>query len=228
MPKASMKSFKYLKYFFYIFYNWDARIAFHIIRNEIRGEKKYSIDTIGADSLKNLEKKGIDITHATIYMPVSYDLLENFFIDTKIESYNLFLDIGCGKGRAMCVAAAFGAKKISGIELSKELFLDAKRNIKTCKEKYPSTNFSIYNNDAFYFDIEDDVDCIFMFNPFDETIMNAVMENIETSLDSNPRVMTIIYINPMEKHVLLDWGYEEIFHSKKMKYLEGSVFVKNV
>ena len=52
------------------------------------------------------------------------------------------------------------------------------------------------------------------------------MENIETSLEINPRVMTIVYINPLEKHVLLDWGYEEIFHFKKMHYLEGSVFVK--
>ena len=221
-----MKSFKYFRYFFYLLYNWDARIAFHIIRNEIRGEKKYNIDTTGADSLKSLEIKGIDITHATIYMPVSYDLLENFFTEIKIETFNHLLDIGCGKARAMCVAAAYGVRNISGIELSKELFLDAKRNIAICQEKYPSTNFSIFNNDAFYFEIDDEVDCIFMFNPFDETIMNGVMENIETSLDSKPRAMTIIYINPMEKHVLLDWGYEEIFHSKKMKYLEGSVFVK--
>ena len=222
-----MKSFKYFNYFFYILYNWDARIAFHIIRNEIRGENKYSIDTTGSDSLKSLEKKGIDITHATIYMPVSYDLLENFFEEIKIETFHHFVDIGCGKARAMCVAASFGVKKITGIELSKKLFLDAKKNLAITQEKHPSVNSNIFNNDAFYFDIDDDVDCIFMFNPFDELIMNAVMENIETSLDSNPRVMTIVYINPIEKHVLLEWGYEEIFHSKKMKYLEGSVFIKN-
>ncbi len=222
-----MKSFKYFNYFFYLLYNWDARIALHIIRNEIRGESKYSINTIGSDSLKNLEKKGIDITHATIYMPVSYDLLENFFEEIKIETFNHFLDIGCGKARAMCVAAAYGVKKISGVELSRELYNTAIENIAVVKQANPSTGIKIYNNDAFYFDIEDDVDCIFMFNPFDETIMEAVMENIETSLDLNPRVITIIYINPMEKHVLLDWGYEEIFHSKKMKYLEGSIFVKN-
>ncbi len=218
----------YIKYFFYLATNWNISIAWHIIQNEIRGEKKYGINTTGADDLKHLEKKGIDITHATIYMPVSYDLLEAFFAEIKIDTFNHFLDIGCGKARAMCVAAAYGIKKISGIELSKELNTAAKNNIAVCKQKYLSTEFTIYNNDAFYFDIDDDVDCIFMFNPFDETIMGGVMENIETSLDSNPRVMKIIYINPIEKHVLLDWGYEEIFHSKKMKYLEGSVFVKNV
>ena len=221
-----MKSINYFRYFFYLLFNWDARIAFHIIRNEIKGEKKYNINTTGADSLKSLEKKGIDITHATIYMPISYDLLEQFFEEIKLSSFTHFLDIGCGKARAMCVAAAYGVKKISGIELSKELYNSAKENIAVTKLKYPSNNFKIYNNDAFYFEIEQDVDCIFFFNPFDETIMSGVMENIETSLETNPRDMTIVYINPLEKHVLLDWGFEEIFHSKKMHYLEGSVFVK--
>ena len=78
-----MKSLNYLRYYFYLLYNWDAGIAFHIIRNEVRGEKKYNINSTGADSLKSLEKKGIDITHATIYMPVSFDLLEQFFEEIK-------------------------------------------------------------------------------------------------------------------------------------------------
>ena len=217
---------KYLKYFFYIATNWNIPIAWHILRNEIRGEKKYGINTTGADNLKSLEKKGIDITHATIYMPVSYDVIEQFFDEIKLETFHHFLDIGCGKGRAMCVAATYLVEKISGIELSKDLFVEAKKNIGFSQLLFPYTDFKIYNNDAFYFDIDDDVDCIFMFNPFDETIMSGVMENIETSLENNPRVMTIIYINPLEKHILIEWGYEEIYHSKKMHYLEGSVFVK--
>ncbi len=217
---------RYLQYFFYLSYNWNLSIAWHIIRNEIRGEKKYGINSIGADNLKNLEKKGIDISHATIYMPASYDVLEQFFDEVKLNTFHHFLDIGCGKARAMCVVASYGVKKISGVEFSKNLFTEARKNIKITKEKYHSTDFNIYNNDAFYFEIEDDVDCIFMFNPFDENIMNAVMENIEISVENNPRTMTIIYINPLEKHTLLEWGYEEIFHSRKMHYLEGSVFVK--
>jgi 16S rRNA G966 N2-methylase RsmD len=221
-----MQNIKYIKYFFYLATNWNISIAWHIICNEIRGEKKYGINTTGADNLKSLEKKGIDISHATIYMPVSYDVIEQFFEEIKLETFNHFLDIGCGKARVICVAASLGVKKISGIELSKDLYISAKENIAFTKKKYPSADFKIYNNDAFYFDIDDDVDCIFMFNPFDDTIMSGVMENIETSIENNPRVMTIIYINPLEKQVLQEWGYEEIFHSKKMHYLEGSVFVK--
>ncbi len=221
-----MQIMKYLKYFFYLATNWNISIAWHIMRNEVRGEKKYGINTSGADNLKSLEKKGIDISHATIYMPVSYDVIQEFFEEVKIETFHHFLDIGCGKARAMCVAASYAIKKISGIELSKDLFIAARENISSTKEKYPFVDFKIYNNNAFYFDIDNDVDCIFMFNPFDETIMSGVMENIEKSLENNPRVMTIIYINPLEKHVLKEWGYEEIFYTKKMLYLEGAVYVK--
>ena len=221
-----MFKWSYIKYFFYLATNWNVTIAWHIIRNEIHGERKYGINTTGANDLKHLEKKGIDITHATIYMPVSYDILEMLFTEINLSAYKHFVDIGCGKARAMCVAAAFGINKISGIELSKQLYNDAKENISVTKQKYTSTNIKIYNNDAFYFDIDDDIDCIFMFNPFDEIIMSGVMENLEVSLEKNPRKITIIYVNPLQKHLLLEYDYKEIFHTQKLKYLEGSIFEK--
>ena len=72
-----MKTLSYIKYFFFLFINWDVKIAWYMIKQEIKGEKKYGINTTGADELHNLEKQGIDISHATIYMPVSYSLLED-------------------------------------------------------------------------------------------------------------------------------------------------------
>ena len=218
-----MYSFKFIRYFFYLAVNWNIRIAWHIIKQEISGEKKYGIDTTGADELRSLEDKGIDISHATIYMPASYDLLENFFSRINLKEYHHFVDIGCGKGRAICVAASFGAKKITGVELSKDLCVSAKENLQKTKEKYSDFIYDVYNNDAFYFKIEKDVDCIFMFNPFDETIMSGVLENIEASLQKNPRKITVIYINPLQKHLFLESGFKEKYHYQKLHYLEGSI-----
>lgn len=218
--------FQYLKYFFYIARNWSISIAIHIIRNEIKGEKKYGINTTGADELQSLAKLGIDITHATIYMPVSYDVIEHFFDKAHIQQCQHFLDIGCGKGRALCVAAAMGATKLSGIELSKALFMEAKANTAITQQQYPNTQINLYHNDAFYFEIAADVDCILMFNPFDEVIMSGVMENIDISLANNPRKMTIIYINPLEKQVLQSFGYKQVYYYKEKIYLEGAIFEK--
>jgi len=238
-----MKLLSYIKYFFYLAWNWNISIAWHIIRQEIKGEKKYGINSTGADELKKLEELGIDISHATIYMPASYELLENIFeqlSNHKSQTTNLklilsaaegqtanhFLDIGCGKGRALCVAAHYGYKKLTGIDLSKELCDAAKENLVLTRQKIPGINFTIINNDAFYFEIPDDVDCIFFFNPFDETIMSGVVENILESLQNHPRKMNIIYVNPLHKEYFIQAGFTETWHAKKMQYLEASVFTK--
>ncbi len=218
-----MKFFSYIKYFFYIAYNWNISIAWHIIRQEIKGEKKYGIHTTGADELKKLEKAGIDILHATIYMPASYLLLEIIFNQLPNSSRTHFLDLGCGKGRAMCVAAHQGFKKVTGIDFSKALCDSAKENLSLTKKIIPELHFNIINNDAFYFEIPDDVDCIFLFNPFDEIIMSGVVENILITLEKSPRKISIIYVNPLHKDLFSSRGFKEIWYSKKLKYLEAII-----
>jgi SAM-dependent methyltransferase len=214
---------KYLNYFFYLATNWSFRIAWHITLHEIKGEKKYNINTTGKDDLAALEDKGIDTEHATIYMPVSYDLLEELFTYLSPKKLTHFLDIGCGKGRAMCVAAHYGFTTITGVDFSKELCLEAEKNLTKIKEQKPELTYKIYTNDAFYFEIPTSVDCIFLFNPFDEIIMSGVVENIMISLEENPRDLVIIYANPLHKELFLAEGFVEINHTKKLKYLEASI-----
>lgn len=218
--------FAYIKYFFYLTFNWNIRIAWHIIKEEIKGEKKYGICTTGADELKTLEKKGIDTSHATIYMPVSYQLLEECLPQiNKLTSnpINHFLDIGCGKGRAMCVAAHYGFAKLTGVDFSKDLCNAASNNLAATQQKFPMVQYQIINNDAFYYEIPNDVDCIFLFNPFDETIMSGVVQNIMGSLQHNPRPLHIIYINPQHKELFTAAGFKELYHVKRMKYLEAII-----
>ena len=195
-----------------------------MIKQEIAGEKKYGINTTGADELYKLEKQGIDISHATIYMPVSYTLLEEAFKQLNFYKPQVhFLDIGCGKGRALCVAAHQGFKQVTGLDFAKDLCETAKENLTITKQKIPNIGYKVINNDAFYFEIPDDVDCIFFFNPFDEIIMSGVVNNITDSLRNNPRKISIIYVNPLHKELFLKAGYKETWYIKKIKYLEACI-----
>lgn len=194
-----------------------------MIRQEIKGEKKYGIRTTGADELIHLEKLGIDISHATLYMPVSYSLLEAIFEQLPPLPRTHFVDIGCGKGRALCVAAYHSFKKVTGIDFSKKLCEDATSNLALTHINLPSLQYKVINNDAFYFDIPDDADCIFLFNPFDEIIMSAVVKNIRKSLQRNNRTVKIIYVNPLHKTYFLNAGFAETWHSKKLKYIEAVI-----
>ena len=216
----------YIKYFFYLAYKWDIKIAQYILSQEIKGEKKYGIITTGSDELKKLEERGIDTDHSTIYMPVSYSLLEEMIEQLNRltnSSFNHFLDIGCGKGRALCVAANKGFGKVTGIDFSKEFCKAAEKNLSMTRKQFPDLQYKIINNDAFYFEIPNDVDCIFMFNPFDDVIMSGVAENILESFEINSRPITLIYVNPLYKEELLAVGFKQIYYTQKMQYLEAAI-----
>lgn len=221
-----MKFFKYIRYFFYVATNWNITIAFVLLRHEIRGEKKYGINTTGADELKSLKKKGIDITHATLYMPVSYQLIEEALKQIPAENKNHFFDIGCGKGRAMCVAAHAGFNKISGVDFSKEFCNAATGNLTGTKEKFSAINYSVIESDAAITPIPIDVDCIFLFNPFDEEIMKKVMQHINDSIRKEPRKINVIYANPLCKNLFLNNGFTEVYYTKKLQYFEISILSK--
>lgn len=220
-----MRFARYIKYFFFLAFKWDVRIAWHMIKQEIKGEKKYGINTTGADELHKLEDQGIDISHAAIYMPVSYTLLETIFENLPAITGNHFLDMGSGKGRALCMAAHKGFKQVTGLDFSKDLCEQAKINLAVTRQKIPDLNYTIINNDAFYFEIPASVDCLFFFNPFDEMIMSGVVKNILKSLKQHPRKLSIIYVNPMHEELFLKAGFTETWYTRKREYLEASVLV---
>jgi SAM-dependent methyltransferase len=217
---------KYKAYYRYLNNNWNSKIAEHIITTEQLGEEKLGIDTTGIDRLKTLKKTGVDISHANLYMPAPYDMLDIFFEKIALNQLKHLLDLGCGKGRALCVAASYGIPQVMGIDFSKELITAAQENINLVKKQFSKTKFKLFHNDAFYFKIPKTVDCIFLFNPFDSLIMSGVLENIETSLAQYPRKMQVIYFNPVHKKRFLKYGYTETYSYKKLRYLEGVILQK--
>ena len=189
----------------------------------MRGEKKYGINTTGADELKSLKAEGINISHSTIYMPVTYKVIEDAFDKINLKTHHHFLDIGCGKGRGLCVAAHRGFKKITGVDFSRKFCEQATKNLASTKNKIPAVNYDVIVGDAAEFRIPDDVDCILLFNPFDKVIMQIVSDNIDKSLQLNPRDMNIIYANPLYKTLFLEKRFSEIYHNKSYEYFEISI-----
>jgi SAM-dependent methyltransferase len=218
-----MRLNSYLHYFFYIAWHWNPILASFVIYYEITGESKYHINTLREDELKSLKEKGIDISHASIYMPVNYYVIERLMREiVKYGGNKTFLDIGCGKGRAMIVAATFGFEQITGIDFSKEFCEEAESTIQLYVAR-----FKVINIDAYYFEMPDDITTFFFFNPFDEFIMKEVVSNIMKSLHRNSRTIRVLYANPQHKSIFLENGFCEIYHFKKWSYFEGIILQLN-
>src|SRR6187551_1253258 len=112
-----LKFFYYIKYFFYIALNWNLRLAFFSIYNEIKGESKYGINSTRLNNLQKLTVKGNNLQHAEMYQGAGYYLLENIFSRLqKLDVPDGLVDLGSGKGRALVVAAHYGFTKITGVD----------------------------------------------------------------------------------------------------------------
>ena len=221
------QSIYYTRYFFYIAFNWNIRLAWFTICHEIRGEKKYNINTSKIEDVKKLSLKGGNVEHAELYQGANYFLLEKVFDFLQtIEANKNILDYGCGKGRVLTVAAYYGFEKITGIEFAKELCDVARKNIIPVQQKFPEKIFNVINENAADYKIENDTNVFFFFNPFDEVVMLAVVKNILQSLKENPREVYVVYLNPVHKEIFLSAGFEQIYHLEKFKYIEASILMK--
>jgi ribosomal protein L11 methylase PrmA len=219
-----MKLIYYLKYFFFIGVNWNFRLAFFTIYYEIKCERKYNLNTIAVDKLRTLSIKGDNLAHASIYQASNYYLLEQGFNYLRsINENNNITDFGCGKGRALVVAAYFGFKNITGIDFAKALCLSAEQNVQKTKLVYPSVVFNIICDDVVNYKIKKEQNVFFFFNPFDEVVMLAVVKNILSSLKEKSRKVYIMYVNPVHKEIFLSAGFEEQYYKRKLHYLELSI-----
>src|SRR4051812_49410117 len=128
---------RYLLYFFYLEWYWGFRLARFIIRYEISGEKKYGIRTTGHDNLWGAISAE-DRMHVSVYEPLNYytsSRLFNYLLPSDLSS--TFFDVGCGKGRLLAMAAAYGFKNLVGIDFCKKLCDKAVQVCSGIKKRYP-------------------------------------------------------------------------------------------
>ncbi len=217
---------RYVLYFLYVGWHWGLSLAVFIIRHEIRGEKKYGIRTIGTDSLSADVSKE-DRKHVAMYEPVNYYTATWLFDRLQPDDLSTtLLDVGCGRGRVLAIGAAYGFTALAGIDLSPRLCRAAEEMRDSLYNRYDNISINVTCQDARTYTIPETVGVIFLFNPFDHTIMEEFIGKVEESLRKRPRPLKVLYANPQCKQQWLDAGFEETDSFVKMNFLRGSVLVK--
>ena len=214
---------RYIKYFIYCARTYNLRFAIQTIFSELSGELRYGINTTGISRLNGLASQGIDITNCVQYMPISYNILESTFENIEIGRFHHLVDLGCGKGRPLCVAARKGVKKLTGVDISSELCHEAKLNLEKHTHAYPSSDFRIVNIDVRDYSIPDDMDCLLLYHPFKHPIVSVVIEKIELSLARCPREILVLYFSPVCRNLFLNAGFRQTSHQTVMRSLSVSV-----
>lgn len=127
-----------------------------------------------------------------------------WLLNQQRSKHDVFVDIGAGKGRVLCVMARWRYKRVVGIELCEALCAAACRNVDLLRGR--KTSVDIICGDAAQVNMANGT-IYFMYNPFGADTMRAVLQNIRRSLEAAPRDITIVYYNAIHEalFVACEW-----------------------
>ena len=114
-----------------------------------------------------------------------------------------FIDVGAGKGRVLLMAADYPFRRVLGLELLPDLHRVAQANIRAYKsdsQRSFAVEAVIADAREFVFPAEPIV--LYLFNSLPEAALIEMTANLEHSLSENPRVVYVLYHNPLLEHVL--------------------------
>src|SRR5579863_3021354 len=114
-----------------------------------------------------------------------------------------FLDLGSGKGRTLLMASDYPFRHIVGVELFPALHQAAQDNLgKYRSESQKCFALESICGDATEFPFPDEPTVLYLFNPFPEAGLRRMIANLEQSLLTHPRIVYVLYHNPLLEHVL--------------------------
>lgn len=154
----------------------------------------FGTDTGGyfaGDQLASVSLAALSIT-AYLGVPPSTFRPALVSLPIKFEEYS-FVDIGCGKGRALLIAAEFPLRHLFGIEIADELCKIAKANV-ACKPDWEQ-RITILNEDATAFTYPDGPLLVYLYRPFYNSILRRVIANLERQLRRAPRPTYLLYVD---------------------------------
>ena len=156
-------------------------------------EQAVNIDTTGSLQTEDATIPEGKAADGTWYDPSALRIVRWWMsaMPAQLDQFT-FLDLGSGKGRVLFVAAQQGFRKVIGVEYALELHNAAQENLRrsTLPEK---DRIELVLGDAGTFEFPPDPLIIYGCNPFNETVMARVIENLTRSYESLRRPILIVY-----------------------------------
>lgn len=156
--------------------------------SDIVYDKIYGIDTCGYEYLE----ENNNIVHMD-YAPTPYIHLKRLFSQYPFNERDHFVDIGCGKGRVLAVAAKYKCNKITGVDINERMYKIANANMRNMRG-VACKNVDVQNINARQLVIEKTMNKFHFFEPFHLKIFVNVLANIFDSIKLyDRRIYIFIY-----------------------------------
>jgi predicted RNA methylase len=160
-------------------------------------DKKLGVDTRGPVGLWHLRVRSNNLQHAIRYEGVNPGVFRRALSEIG-ESFTgfSFIDLGCGKGRALLLANEFNFSQIIGIEFAAKLAAVARKN---CQRAGVSA--TVLSQDAAQFSFPPVDSVVYLYNPFGPTVMDPVLDRLLAATNAK---CYLVYVNPIHRRQCFD------------------------
>lgn len=182
---------------------------------------------VGGSYLEYLEKthENINFSYVTkedrpdLYSGEYYESkpFDHSSIDRVFEEIRMlpcekkFMDIGCGKGQILLMAAMSEMFKIGGIEWNGEIAEICRSNMKEL-----DVPAEIITGDATEYKEIDEYSIFFLYNPFGESAVRRVINNILESPKRRNRDIFLVYGNPFCHKAIVESGHAQLYRQVRV------------
>jgi SAM-dependent methyltransferase len=162
-------------------------------------DQRHGVDTGGIVDLRDLRVVGgnrrYGVNHVAI-LPAEFEAA--FAALPRPVDGHIFVDIGCGKGRALLLAARHPFARLVGVEFAEVLVDAARRNTETL-----GVPVDLHCADATGFRFPPGPLVIYLYNPFGPAVMDMVARHSAQA----PGPVQVMYLNPFQEASWLAAGF---------------------
>ena len=154
------------------------------------------------DKLLHIKTMGRDDSQSDQYRypyePTPYSVLQRLANTGLIRKNNMLLDYGCGKGRVDFFLSYQTRCRCLGVEYDERIYEKVMENKKEAVSK-ERVSFSLANAEEFQ--LPEQIDRIYFFNPFSVEILRKVMARIMESYYEHPRQILCFFYYPSDEYI---------------------------
>lgn len=172
-------------------------------------EMKYGVTTSKIVKREDLDISEISKEHSEEYKPTRIRHFRLLIKGLKLPEDSVFVDMGSGKGRVLLMASLYNFKRITGVEISSRLCEIARNNIAIYEKKLKRPlHIEVVNEDVLQYNIKNDENVFYFYKPFDNFVMEKIIERIIKSLNDNPRIVWLIINNFIPFSAMIENKYK--------------------
>lgn len=166
-------------------------------------DRRYGVDTSGLVWGLDLKSGSRSDAWNTAYYAIPPSVFSRVMAQLP-ESYlrgATFIDLGCGKGRALLLASEYPFAEVIGVEIAPQLHCVALENVSRYKAARQTEGRSIappvhvLREDAAGYTFPAGPLVVYLYHPFCRPVLDQVLANLARSLAKDPRELVILYIN---------------------------------